>query len=65
MLDFVSSTKFNVLIKILIAYKVSDLDTSLHDVLYILGFPTNLLSINTITHNLNYVAISFSFYCIF
>ena len=38
---------------------------TLHNVLYVLGFPTNLLSISTITHTLNCAAIFYPFYCVF
>ena len=38
---------------------------TLHNVLYLLGFPTNLLSISTITCTLNCVAIFYHFHCVF
>ena len=38
---------------------------TLHNVLYVPGFPTNLLSISTITRTLNCVAIFYPFYCVF
>ena len=38
---------------------------TLHNVLYVPGFPTNLLSISTITGTLNCVAIFYPFYCVF
>ena len=38
---------------------------TLHNVSYLPGFPTNLLSISTITHTLNCVAIFYPFYCVF
>ena len=38
---------------------------TLHNVLYVSGFPTNLLSISTITHTLNCVAILYPFHCVF
>ena len=38
---------------------------TLHNVLYVPAFPTNLLSISTITRTLNCVAIFCPFYCIF
>ena len=37
---------------------------TLHNVLYILEFPINPLSIRTITHTLNCVTIFFLFHCI-
>ena len=36
-----------------------------HNVLYVPGFPSNLLSITTITRTLNYVAIFYPFHCVF
>ena len=38
---------------------------TLHNVLYVPGFPTNLLSISTITRTLNCVAIFYPFHCVF
>ena len=38
---------------------------TLHNALYVPGFPTNLLSISTITPTLNCVAIFYTFYCVF
>ena len=38
---------------------------TLHNILYVPGFPTNLLSISTITHTLNCVAIFYPFYYVF
>ena len=38
---------------------------TLHNVLYVPGFPTNLLSISTITHTLNCVTIFYPFHCVF
>ena len=49
------------------AYGLTKLTPSLtlHNVLYVLGFPTNLLSISTITRTLYCVAIFYPFYCVF
>ena len=41
------------------------LSFTLHNVLYVPSFPTNLLSISTITHTLNCVAIFYPFHCVF
>ena len=41
------------------------LPLTLHNVLYVPGFPTNLLSISTITRTLNCVAIFYPFHCVF
>ena len=38
---------------------------TLRNVLYVSSFPTNLLSISTITHTLNCVVIFYPFYCVF
>ena len=38
---------------------------TLHNVLYVAGFPTNLLSISTITGTLNCIAIFYPFHCVF
>ena len=38
---------------------------TLHNVLYVPGFPTNLLSISTITRTLNCVVIFYPFHCVF
>ena len=38
---------------------------TLHNVLYVPGFPTNLLSISTITCTLNCVVIFYPFHCVF
>ena len=38
---------------------------TLHNILYVPGFPTNLLSLSTITRTLNCVAIFYPFHCVF
>ena len=38
---------------------------TLHNVLYVPGFPTNLRSISNITHTLNCVVIFYPFHCVF
>ena len=38
---------------------------TLHNVLYVLGFPTNFLSLSTITYTLNCVVIFYPFHCVF